>query len=1322
MTDQIKRMPVWPGSRVLVPMATDILLVGKPDQVTTYASTKNSYFDLYMNPGAILPPPFTTSTLDVGAHIMWSLPHSLRSGSQNSQQEHVDFRLVPNRWLVTRFKYASSGGDGELAPPEVTAMVVQSDTLYNIQSNPSAYNQYPYPQDSGFPLRGIGTADELSQWNGQAGPDTPFLQAVGPGALSWSVAYDNIKNVFSLYDDFGEVAEEASIYTYSVVGWYATPGDDVLSSLPVSGNAEWLAALEQGFGWTVGASPAAVEDAVSAWKAWQKAHGLEGDFDPAKLDLPEQAKDAIIAWHDWQQANGITEVPPDLPSKLLCHSMVATVNWQGSGHAYGTGVPGGYADFPAVAVGNSATEAISVYMASRAASELGEDPSFIPEIERALSAFQKDLLFDLANKEVNKVETRLHNDEFESAFSGQQWFVVRPESTDEDIQATGGQQTIPLDPKNTATLTALNTLQDEVNALGATIASQREELFLLSLKKLQLTRHSDPDIVKKVEDSLSAIKAALTANLAAQGEKSTQVESDSSAFQTTLGTEYVLKAVDLSPYAYPNDPVVMLAGGKLDTKLNAPGQYNEDPLLFVRTTGQTVTGLDVSYTPSEGNAGPEETIGADELLASGGVVLPAWNAIPKEVMDLWVEALLLDVSNAGLIAMLYFNKAGITPTAADIAALTTKIQKQQTAIWNGAEQLGVHPQSLAEVAGVNGVLPSEVAVAYRKEQPWTPIYLDWKISWFPTAQDPNDVLNDWSLGDIDFSYTGTSIPKPPDVLIYEGRTTLNTKTAQNIQSKFATFESDPNYNNLPDFIITNLTKVANDIKEIDIVTQSMGGLGKQLVTEITAMNTFTDENADLIGNSNALFRPVVGSESSSGPFFPLRSGHFQVLDLWLVDSFGQIWRGKDPAFGEDSPLSNVYWSEALTTPAAIDKAETYGQLVPRFQQEVRPDPVFLQSDNDDIHSNSADQTSPICGWVMSNHLDSSLMVFDAAGNNLGAVIKVQRQQENGTTSPQFSIRWDAVPGSNTPLGARPKLPNAHLQGFILDLLATAPQGAEAYDELMASIDTTLWSMDAFPVQEGNLSIMLGRPLAVVRAEVGLKASGMPVYNQSWPDTGEYYNHEGSYTPTDPPYVSVPFPVRVGDSVAQNNGVLGYFANDEYDKFYSVYGSHNQTEVFKQLLANKGGARVDANGLLKAAAQSVSLTSGYVVEDHLLQIAQSDAPVKLTVIMDSIGDMPVISGSLPTRELTLPHGPVSRALKNFTATFRAGPLLLDPNKIKMPVPAEVRGNWGWMARKDITSWNPNVEVENYTPVATLENDIPTLTEGWMTLSGAEPEEI
>ena len=315
----------------------------------------------------------------------------------------------------------------------------------------------------------------------------------------------------------------------------------------------------------------------------------------------------------------------------------------------------------------------------------------------------------------------------------------------------------------------------------------------------------------------------------------------------------------------------------------------------------------------------------------------------------------------------------------------------------------------------------------------------------------------------------------------------------------------------------------------------------------------------------------------------------------------------------------------------------------------------------------------------------------------------------------LTIRWDAAPGSNTALGADPDLSNQHLQKFINGLLATGTTntGALAYNELMNAIDSTLWLTNQL-TGGNNLSVLLGKPLAVVRAEVELTLSGDPAYNQGWYQTGEYYNDNGIFNPQDPPFVKVKFNVRIGDSLMKKNGVMGYFVNDDYTKFYKVYGLTSETEELQQLLKS-GSASLNLNQVKSALAKSTPPTSGYVITNHLIALAANEGSVKLTVIMDPTGDMPIIPGSLPGSSISLPNGPVSTAIENLSATFRTGPLLLDPSQIRMPTPAEVRGDWAWVARKDVTEWQPDLTVTQQTAQASLSPQPLSLIEGWLSLS-------
>ncbi len=1311
-----KKSPVWPGPSVLVPIPTDILLIGQGDvnAAYTWANLKNDYHSMWRFGTTAEPEPFSTGTCPpVGANLMWTLPTGLRQGEQQVEEgAPVKFPQAPNRWLITRFAYGRSGD-----APTATPIVVQGDILIDPSRSLQDINQYPDYSNTNIGVQQIGENVPLAQYDGNNNGNVE-LKAIGPGDVSWSVSYDNVRNVFALHDD---LPDETQTYCYSIIGWYADPESDPLYRLPVDSADNWLAMLEQQFKYT----SEDVEQAESDWLAWKEQYGLSGDWDPSKLNLPDQAKEMIKSWHDWQQANGVKSETPDYPTQAVYHSMVATVQWKGKNKSYGTGAPiggDGEKKLPTLAIANTPESAISIYMATKASEVPGSGitPEDIPNLATSLEAFQRDLLFDL-QKDPVWAESMMHDAGFDKKYHGQQWVVVRAEDTPGSSpadQSRAGQQSIPLNLKQTEDLTALNEKQAELNAVGLTISTQQLELYALAMKNeyLEYNRPANREALQKlVSESISAIESGLNQSKNQQTSLQTTISDAAKALQTELGDLYEVKAVDLDPIAEPADPVVLVSGGEMDTKLLPPDYQGDSENLPIRFTGQTITGIDITYSPVDENT---ITVSWEDLLSK--VTLPLWNAFPKEVQGLWLEMLLLDTSNAGLIANIYLQKSG-KPVGDHLANLIESIQQQQTACWS---QFETQPptEALTHACGFEGLLPDPVGVAYRPDKnPWTPIFMDWQVKWLPSSKQAVDALKEWKMGEYDYEWLGTNIGTDGEV-IFSGRSILNLRTTYNMQSKFTTFKDDPNYQNLPENTIQNLDWVSKNIAYMDLVTQSMSGFTQQLNTLLTAMkNEPLDKTIqDLLGG-NAYFDPISGTTDDTEnvePFFPVRSGHFQVMDLQLVDSFGQVLPGKSSLLGPNDPIDNIIWSESLTTksPNYSGKTSTYGQLPPRLTQDAVMTPRFLQSDNDNIITNSSDSTSPICGWVMANHLDDALMVFDAQGISQGEVIKVRREVEGNDND--LTIRWDAAPGTNTQLGAGPSLNNVHLQGFIHDLLVTGTSslGAAAYTELMDSIDSTLWLNNYIRKGEGNLTILLGRPLAVVRGEVELQLAGNPAYNQSWFQTGKYFNDNGAYKPTDPAFVSTRFNVRIGDSLMKTNGVIGYFVADDYTTFYSVYGANRQTAVLQQQL--KQGVRGIDLSQVKSTLASRAPTSGYVVTNHLVELAANQGPVQLTLLIDPSGDMPITPGSLPGSAISLPNGPITTAMDNLSATFRTGPVLLDPESIQMPTPSEVRGNWSWVARKDVTEWQPDTELTNTTAQATLSPHPLSLIEGWMRLSNFE----
>jgi hypothetical protein len=1367
------KMKLWPGPRVLVPMATDVLLIGDSDipKGSTggilMSSTRTDYFDLYMN-GSAAAQPFNVLNLQasqfkVGAHMMWTLPYTLRQGHQAKDANgnvSTEFPLVPNRWLITRFEY-SDLTDGSV--PTVVSNIIQSDAL-SPAGFPPPYDQSLYPKTlpgATAPVSQVGETVSYDAWTGDTIADANKVpvKAVGPGVVSWSVLYDNIQNVFSFVDDtLSTTATPAKpvYYTYSIIGWYDDPSSDLLKCMPLTDNATWEAFLSTNYNWNFGDD----EDndltmAIAAWVAWSASHGLDGTFDPSTIDLPPQAKDAIVAWHAYWLANGEAGAQPNLAKQMLCHSMIGKVEWKGSAVPYGSGNPLAIPTVPDLTVGSTSVDAISTYIASQIEKNdpAGGDVTQIPIVARALSAFQNDLLDDYAVDPV-RVENLLHATAFGKISAGSEWVVTRIESDTSPAVYTpptknAGRQSIPLGVDQTADLTELNTQQRALNDLAVTIQTQRAELFRLIYKEYSISGAvSAPtiplDIKTAVLQSIDALSGNLDALLASQAanestaaalaKKLTADLIDSTKLDEVDLPGYNLKQVEIIGFSAPTDPVVAIAKAGIDTKFSQGVSTSSAKSLVIRYTGQAVYSITIPAFQTY----PAVTITETDLLAK--VQFPAWKAFPKEVMSLWIETLLLDYSAASLLAVIFFDENNVpaatynTPAGAGrttpLHDLTAAISSQQTLIWNDPEVVGYTVQSMAEAAGIGGIIPAMAGVAFRSKQPWTPVFMDWRVKWYPTSVDAADPFKGWTLGEIDYITSVTALQDDGSFLL-TGRSILDPNVAKNIEARLAPLENDP-LTEFPVNMRKGLQWAARNAGSLDIMTQELSGFNSQLITKLSEATAFLSSGfANGNPNETALLKAIglLGADYESltsllgttacanvvpgeQQYAPIRSGHVQIIDINVIDAFGQVMPGKYVQQGgnANTPIQTVLWSEALSLSVA-EQINSYGQLAPRLLQPSKISLDLLQgSTTDKVISNSADETSPICGWVMSNHLDNSLMVFDSDGKNLGAVIKVQ--SETSGADNNWSVRWDSAPGTNTPLGSAPDIENTYLAGFITELLKTGFEGAQAYDDLMTSIDSTLWTMGTYSKgASDNLSLLVGRPIAVVRAQVGVKTGGDPIYKQYWCNTGDYYNNNGVYQATTPPYLSNSFALRVGDSFLATNGVMGYFVDNNYQEFYPVYGADGQTKNLMELL------RAGQNLNFEPTSFASGYTSDYMKKDPVLISTKPDAPdmVQLTMLVDPDGVIPVFAGCLPSVNRHLPFGPVTTALSNLTVSFRVGPLLLPPDRVQMPTPAEVQGNWSWKQRKDTVSWETPAPVSSAIKTGDLYEKPLTLSEGWLNLS-------
>jgi hypothetical protein len=1310
--------PVWPGPRLLVPMACDVLLFGKPDQQSSgyWGNTQTNYQNLYMGADAGPLPFSTASRPSPGAHLMWTLPSTLRHGNQSTITGDVDFPLVPNRWLVMRIAYPNDD-----SAPALTAAIINSDVLSTFDPSLSQY-----PDVSGAAPSTIGQFQSLETWTAPLNSGGDFLKALGPGNVGWSAGYDNVKNVFSFHDD---LPNQIGNYAYIVTGWYADPTSDPAYALPTNNDDDWQDALDK-LDWSIGTGLNEVTEAIQTWSKFADTWGVNSGT--PSTSLPEQMQNAAKAWANWRSANGVSEAQPDLAKQLICHSLVATIHWQGQDIAYGTGAPGGGVNYPTIAIGNTGAEAIAAYMANLVVNTYQQQQDNIPVIEKAIEAFQLGILNQLTTNVVG-TEVLLQQARFNSVSGGSLWTVVS--ESDNSNGVSSDTQVVRLTESQTESLTQLNTLQQQYDEKSRTLESQRGELGSVIYKANHLDRSSPDWLTPDISAALDVMTQAVSSSVSDLSDITDKIKVQKDSLTSVLGSEFTLKPVSESPFFQPNNPVVLVAGADIDTKWSAPGTYGGEDTLRVRVTGQTVTGLELSFMINSEEK--TATLEASDIFATDQVKLPLKESssatsvlagLPKEISNFVLEGIFLDPSSASFLATLWFQKVDYSPSPDERSKLTNSITTMQTSLWS--EPGGLSELLVQTTTGFEGIVPSAAAVSLRSAQPWTPVFIDWQARWVPNVSSSSPLseqLDGWELSEIDYLYNGTFDPNTSSdsALNFVGRSIVNAEATQTMQAQFSSFKDNPDYDDLPEYIRDDLQLVANLVGGIDMVAQSLSGFSEQLTTRLmnmmqpyalaSAKLPVTQEQIDLVGSGPWNFQPDTGtapntkptSNEGSLPFFPVRSGHIQLMKLWVVDSYGQILVGQNPQ-KEPDPI-DVIVSQSMVTKGSGN--ESVAQLPPRIIQPTRTELNFLNATNDKELTNSSVLTSPICGWIMPNHLDDSLIVFDAEGINQGSIIAIEGS--NNTTG----LRWDQPVGSDAPLGSAPSLANTHLQGFVASLLNFGTVSSSAYADLLDIIDSALWANDATGsvANTGNLSVLLGKPLALVRAKVQFSLHGRPLYNQSWADTGQYYvGHNGNtpiYDPQQTPINQFNFNIRLGDLGFQTNGVIGYFIGNQYDTIYSAHAYTPTSGI-------RAGLRVhpmSGQYISKELDMTSTPNSEYVTTNHLIEMSPDSEDLYVTLLVDPTKEIPLIMGSQPAITVGLSSSQYISALNRMEASFRVGPILTNPSSIQMPLPAEIRGKWGWAARTDVTEWTESDEVKGQNGIATLSDLPPTLSEGWLTLS-------
>jgi hypothetical protein len=1208
----------WAGPALLVPVAVDALVLTQSSYALGWSWIAPDYgfvqFFLPASGGLFqdsLPLPIDPSGNTgqlTGVMVRWALPDALTAGGTADQQTGaLSFPAVPNRWLVLR---------NVPGPPGLAAAwMLASDYL-------GGYGSSFYADGAATTL---GMCWPLADWPGEAalpaGLDPP-LTALGLGDPTFAAYLPNVQHIFAFHDPLTGV--NPGTVSYTVCGWYAGQAVDPLSgpaSTPPGWQTaeEWSTVMSQ-LGWSVGDDLPA---ATAAAQAWAASHGYQTD----------PASPGTI-----------------LPSRTICHGLVCDVTWPGTAGAVQTGVPAPNpsdpSTMPGLALAHSAADALAATVAAGAGAQE-------TEVAEALTALLGDLLPLLGEPDgAGQLALRLQSTWFQQLPGGTSWQLAQNPQPDNP----SGEVTPPLTAGQAGLLDALNAAQQQVDAAAWQVASLQWDIYSLWWKLSFVTANPNqpPIDSQAITTALQLKQSQATQAISGWQSAVAQCAAAQQAMTAQLGT-LLLQQVPEPPFWRPNDPVVLVQGVGRSFAHGEDGRFTDDGSLYCRFTGQTPSALLVTGTTAAGTAAGATATVTAATLSLDPIAVPDG---PPEIPDLATEAFFLDPGNAQAIVK-----------AADLASppQPAEVALQQTLVWNSLSDPTLDQQTIAETAGLQSeygpvAVPSKVGVGYWTP-PWAPLYLDWAATYYPTIPPapgwafppaaPGTPLQAQTA-----QWTGTA---PTAGVQVQGRALLTPQAGDALAARLEQLVEQ--YGDSADLqpYLTDINDAVSYLGSASVLSQALSGFNDLLLQrdptlfqqpDLSVLGTWLDPPGGPAYTPTAAPSP----ESAVVAFSPIRAGFLQLNQLWVVDDFGQRY---------DVLATMQAYPPPGGQQVGPDLAPAQGaglvQLKPRLIQPSRLLPRFLDALDDTEVVGLSSAANPICGWLIPNRPDNSIMVYDAAGVLQGDLLLAQTQ-----------AFWLPAPDLAPPAAqtAPPALQNPHLQALVTGVLAAANPGA-ALADLIATIEDASWAIAPSGPDAAQLATLIGFPVAVARVQLLLELAGNPATSQVWSETG--LDDDGGAS-------QASFQVELGSANLDDDGLVGYFLDSDPGQLSSPYGP-------------------SASGYVTFSPVSVTIGQ----------------PTALTLLLHPQGLVHAFTGILPPTSAALPPTFQLAPMHATEVTFRSGPLLSPPTALTAPLPAFGQGDWAWL------QYDPSGAAAQPRPLsranasAQLPGVPPSLRDGWLRLT-------
>lgn len=1140
---------------------------------------------------------------DRGVYLHWVLPDGLRHAYTPGL---LDFPALPDHWLIVRFSHQDSA-------VKTRAWFVDGGAIVS-ETGPG---NLLFEGNEKYVAKRVGKVVPVEEFATANFSDarTP-ITALGnnsTGSPTFTAFIAENRNIFSWHDKLEDLRTpdtegkipEGTALTYLLIGWYRDPKDEPLA----------LAAAK----------------------------------------LIQQEKGWLIDPPGW-----LVETNPGdlLKRRSVFHGMVAHINYwsantykgQMLGYPGSPPVPGVLRKAPptfTVGVGNNAEDALvslvsSSYSGEQEGSILAkEQPNLWKALEAVIYRQTESLVrsWNVAPRDIT-----VHQNWFATRDAGKIWSIL-PKADNEstfpkDAEKTARQTKIRPSDDQLAKLKELNSIQSDVDATSRELAALQQDLYARWWKLCAKSRDrfargfeaEEKDCRDLVKD-VSAVQARLNTKLQ-------QLQPLPDQLKKTLPPELELKYDAAPRFWLPADPVIVVKNCGCPTKHRFPRQLPCRLPEQIATYGEVVVNKERKSfdTPA----------GVSEIAAAAQKHLPSCPSVLLALLNEGsiVEQAINDLASRTLPDGKQFDDADSWRKWTD--------QLDHDLTWDGDPKKFPHDEVNFGKSGALNIRPHRLADLWG-EQPWSPLFLDWQITWFPTPQTnaENPFGPTWTLGEADFAplnresipqkgYTvrGRSLLSPIDERIFkEPIDTLRELLDEKKQSVFtpAVREVLSRYEIVWD-------KTLKELSSAGLMGQALSGFHQSLLRRDVLLPRITpDSTRPWIANASLktleddvrtafddgglsgerLAPPAAATATSTAPLFSiLRAGALRIDDLWLIDDFGQSADLLGLTAARSRNTGQVFhprmrWHNDQSVVA----------MPPRVLQPVRLNFRFTPDPEDKNLKQGDPALHPICGWLFFNRLDQALVLCDRHGDLMGHL--VINKDDRGRR-----ISWDPGAGGV----ALDKITNPSLHAFATSFVQTTPLDNPKLLELLNLIDTTLERIR--PAAARHNTVLVGRPLALVNAIVGLE-----LFGKAWTDPNErVVARQGTGNAA---LDALRVRVNLGDLHNVEDGLIGYFKAGTYDRV-----------VVPQL-----SDKIKASKYI-ADPKSDSVQVGF------------GPPDRITMLMDPWGSVQAACGLVPAKTISLAHAELDQTVTQMETSFRVGPVLLQGDKIALPTPTGDKGIWNF----------------------------------------------